>query len=372
MKIPDDHALTTRKYAPPVKGDDHLFPPDDPQGATKAMIDAQLLTFSQLNELPRAQYIVKNLMADGDVGLVYGVSMAGKSFLALDLLWSIANGQDWFGYRIKEKRQVVYFALEGKGGIVKRMAALEQRHGKATLDNFLFMVQTLDLTDDRQIQAWTEAIKAKGIARPVIAIDTVAQASTGIDENASAGMGLIISGAQRLAQLVGGTVILIHHAGKDTSRGARGWSGLKGAMDFQIEVSVDEKTSARSWKAEKVKDDESGQQFQFALEVVTLSVDEDGDDVTSCLIKQTTAYQSDKPTDKQIQDQVLRFITSKVEAVSYPSKTSIRDELVKAGITQRAQASAIAVLISELRLEERDMPRESGSKGGKTKYLHPI
>lgn len=332
---------------------------------------AELLTFEQLKTIPRSAYIVKNLIGSRDVGLMYGSSMAGKTFLAIDLLWHIANGKDWYGYRIKTPSPVVYFALEGKGGITKRVTALERKYGKASMDNFLFMVKTIDLTDTLQVEAWAKAINDRGLINPIVAIDTVAQASVGIDENTSGGMGMIIAGAQRLAQLIGGTVILVHHTGKDASRGARGWSGLKGAMDFQIEVSAED-SGVRKWVADKVKDGESGKAHQFALEVVELDPDEDGDPVTTCLIKQAPVYQSDKPSDKQIQDQVLRFIASKIEMNTYPTQRSIRKELTDSGVTQAAQTNAIEVLKSELRLEERETPRAVGSKGGKSKYLHPL
>jgi hypothetical protein len=35
------------------------------------------------------------------------------------------------------------------------------------------------------------------------------------------------------------TVIIIHRAGKDASRGARAWSGLLAALDFELEVETE-------------------------------------------------------------------------------------------------------------------------------------
>lgn len=43
-------------------------------------------------------------------------------------------------------------------------------------------------------------------------------------------------GASGLTRATGATVVLVHHAGKDTSKGARGWSGLRAAADAELEV----------------------------------------------------------------------------------------------------------------------------------------
>ncbi|MDO2063659.1 AAA family ATPase, partial [Escherichia coli] len=56
------------------------------------------------------------------VGTVFGQSGTFKSFLVLDLLAHIANGQPWFGHRVTAA-PAVYVPFEGQGGIPKRVAA---------------------------------------------------------------------------------------------------------------------------------------------------------------------------------------------------------------------------------------------------------
>jgi RecA-family ATPase len=328
-----------------------------------------LLTYPELMQIPVSKQIVKGLIGENEVGVFFGSSTAGKSFLCLDMLWHIANGCDWFDYRIKSPRPVVYFALEGRGGISRRMQAIEIRKGIQTLGNMNFMIQTLDLTDDDEIDVWAEVINERGLKSSVVAVDTLAQAAIGIDENSSEGMGRVIAGAQKLSKKISGTVILVHHAGKDTTRGARGWSGLKGAMDFQIEVNEDDK--GRHWKVEKVKDSDSGKIHPFALEVLTIKVDEDGDEVTTCVISRPVVDFKD-PTDQQIEDQVWRFIGSKVDERQYPSARSMRGEMSRLGVSRQSLEDAIARLKSKLRLEDRAVPRKPGTKGGAQKYLYPI
>ena len=84
----------------------------------------------------------------------------------------------------------------------------------------------------------------------------------------------------------------VHHAGKDASKGSRGWSGIKAAADAQIEV-LRHESGEREIHLEKMKDGEDGVRFGFKLEVVELGVDRDGDIVTSCV-----AIEADLPVAK--------------------------------------------------------------------------
>jgi RecA-family ATPase len=333
----------------------------------------RLLDYMELMGLPKSRAIVKGLIHEKEIGMIYGSSMAGKSFLTIDMLHSIANGRDWFGYRVNEHHPVVYFALEGKGGITKRMSAIEAKHGLRTMGNFAFMVHTFDLTDPDEVKVWASRINDRKLISPVIAIDTLAQAAVGRDENGSEGMGMVLAGAQELSLLTGGTVILIHHAGKDATRGARGWSGLKGAMDFQIEVTHDEEKKVRSWKAEKVKEDSSGKSHKFALDVVELYKDTDGDIVTTCLIKEVLDSYERPPTDAMNADQVYRFLCSSIEEKKYYSKNALETTcLEQLGLTQKQLRAALSVLSTELRIADTPVPSKTAKKGGAQKYLHPV
>jgi hypothetical protein len=80
-------------------------------------------------------------------------------------------------------------------------------------------------------------------------------------------------------------VILIHHSGKDESRGARGWSGLRAAADCEMEIiRADEDRVAT---VTKLKGGADGDEYGFRLQTVVVGQDEDGDDETTCVITST-------------------------------------------------------------------------------------
>lgn len=99
-----------------------------------------------------------------------------------------------------------------------------------------------------------------------------------------------------LKRVTGAMQIPIHHSGKDLSRGQRGWSGLKGAMDFEIEVSRDEDTDTREIRLSKMKDEEDGLRFGFRLENVVLGMDEDGDEYRSCVAVEAELARKREPS----------------------------------------------------------------------------
>jgi hypothetical protein len=127
-----------------------------------------------------------------------------------------------------------------------------------------------------------KAVRAAGGAGGLIIIDTLNRAAPGADENSSVDMGNLIAASKRLQDMTGGLVLLVHHTGKDTSKGLRGHSSLYAALDGAIEVSRTE--GRREWGVAKSKDDETGQVHPFKLEVVTVGVDDDSEEITSCVV----------------------------------------------------------------------------------------
>jgi hypothetical protein len=135
---------------------------------------------------------------------------------------------------------------------------------------------------DKLVQTLVEC----GWAGGVLCIDTLAQAGAGIDENSSEGMGEMIAVFQELQQRTGGTVLVVHHSGKDEKAGMRGWSGLRGALDFAIKCQRDEKWNALNaqFMLDKVKDGEGGHTFNFSMSPVHIGFDDDGDSITSLVV----------------------------------------------------------------------------------------
>jgi len=206
--------------------------------------------------------------------------MSGKGFLFIDLMAVLAESGYWFGRRV-DKVPVIYVCLEGAGGLHKRIRAWEKKNGRK-YPAIGIIIESFDLRDSAQVSALIAAIRAGGSASGVIVIDTLAQASPGTDENSSRDMGEIIAALQEIQAALGGLVLIVHHLGKDVTRGPRGHSSFLAALDACIEVRRD--GDRREWIVAKAKDDSDGVEHPFRLEVVEVGQDEDGEAITSCVV----------------------------------------------------------------------------------------
>jgi putative DNA primase/helicase len=149
----------------------------------------------------------------------------------------------------------------------------------------------------------------------VIFIDTLNRAAPGLDENSSQDMGRVLAGMKRLQELTGGLVLIVHHTGKDASKGLRGHSSLFAALDGAIEV--ERSATGRCWSAAKVKDGEDGKQIAFRLHVVDLGKDADGDPMNSCAVERDVgAMFRPNPPQGQHQKSALAVIRSSLGSVA--------------------------------------------------------
>lgn len=240
------------------------------------------LSAAAFKALPRLPWRVKGILSSQGLATIYGPPASGKSFLAIDLAAAIAAGNDsWFGFRVRQA-PVTYVVLEGEGGFQKRIEAWERANECNMPDNLQFVREQLDITDSAHVRQLATVIKRWS----VVFIDTMARAANGKDENSSEGMGSIIAGCKLLQSLTDCLVVLIHHTGKDVTKGMRGHSSLLAAVDAAIEVLREDDGDIRTLTVAKNKDGEDGASFQFQLSIQLLGHDEDGDPVASCAVEQ--------------------------------------------------------------------------------------
>ena len=232
---------------------------------------------------PETEWAIEEVLPAQGIACVYGPAGAGKSALLGSMTYSLGAGQSWFGREVKP-RVVWSIVLEGPPGQRNRILALEKHFGQRLPESTKFVFDDLRLTQPEDVAELAERIRKNGGA-DVIFIDTLACAMAGGDENSSRDMGLAISGAKALQRVTGGLVVLIHHMGKDISRGLRGHSSLNAALDACIEVKRHE--DYRSWKLVKSRDSEDGVQGAFLLEPVEVRIDSKGRPVNSIVVVPT-------------------------------------------------------------------------------------
>ncbi|HSW69289.1 MAG TPA: AAA family ATPase [Gammaproteobacteria bacterium] len=241
----------------------------------------KLLSGSDLYNTPPMRWIVQGVLPSEGMAALYGESGSGKSFLILDMAFAVAQGEEnWFGLRVT-KTPVTYVCLEGESGIGKRIKAWRQYFNKPIPEKLLFVTQPFDLLSG-DVTDLANAIVSAGSVGGLVIIDTLNRAVPGADENSSVDMGNIIAAVKKLQGLIGGLVLLVHHSGKDKSKGLRGHSSLYAALDGAIEVIKTD--TRREWCVAKSKDDITGNSYPFNLEIIKIGVDDNKQEITSCVV----------------------------------------------------------------------------------------
>lgn len=194
----------------------------------------RLLTPAELDESRDVPYLIEDLIAPGDLVIIWGDAKAGKTFVTLDLLASMALGKPFIGKPTNRPVKVVYATAEGRRGIKHRIRGLAKQHGVSTLelnDKLRICLDLPNLHTREGVDAFFAECRAFGA--DVVVLDTFARASLGMDENAAKDMNPALAALDPYLK-EGMTVILPHHANK--AGDLRGSTGMHGAGDLFQQV----------------------------------------------------------------------------------------------------------------------------------------
>ena len=275
------------------------------------------LSVAFADELPETftppDELVEGVLTAGDGSVLYGDSNSGKTFFVIDMAAAVARGVRWMG-RNTEPGLVVYLAAESPASVRGRLQAYQRHHG-VRVPNFAIVQSPIDLFDG---DADTEAVIAvvrqlerqRGQKVRLIVGDTLARLSAGANENAGQDMGLVVRRFDRIRTACNAHFLLIHHSGKAAANGARGWSGIRAAVDTEIEVT--DSPTGRCAEITKQRDlSTKGERIGFRLDTVTLGTTKWGAAATSCVVVPADA--PDKPQGKRVSEvggAVLEYLRS--------------------------------------------------------------
>jgi AAA domain len=245
-----------------------------------ALVAFPLQAFENVRlQTERRNYLVKGLLANTGLAVIWGPPKCGKSFWAADLGMHIALGWNYRGHKVQQA-PVVYVALEGRHGFPARIEAFRRHYGMESAPFFL-VTASLDLVAEHsQLIA---AIKAQlGENLPgALFLDTLNRSLVG-SESKDEDMARFLAAAERVAHELNCAVVIVHHCGIDASR-PRGHTSLSGAVESQLKV---ERGNAGEVfvTVELAKDFAEGTEIVSRLECVELGTDPDGDPITSLVV----------------------------------------------------------------------------------------
>jgi hypothetical protein len=183
-------------------------------------------------------FLIDGLIPYRGIGVIYGAPKSFKTFATSSIALHCAMGMDFYGQECRERVVVTYVAAEG-GRVDFRNRCLAwcklHRIDPAELEGWFYMCNTpVDLLDIKSLERFVRGLRGSQ-KRGLIVFDTLAKNSGTADENTK-DTKAACWGANKVSRWISGTVILVHHEGKDSSRGARGSNVLLGDVDIAIRV----------------------------------------------------------------------------------------------------------------------------------------
>lgn len=273
--------LPERQLPEPTSAPRHSLP--EPTLAPPADVVRRLPTSTSRDfpNMPRHVWLVRDVFHGGEVIILWGESQAGKTVLLLDLVAAIANGSNWAGHPVT-KTKVIYVALEGQIGLRKRFQALEHDQGTGPLDGIHFIFEPCNLAVEADVNALALAALQHGAK--FIVIDTLSASIAGkVEENSNSSMAGVIANVQRLTQMTGAAVLIVHHTGNDPSRGARGAYALHANPDVSIQVGIS--GDERYWRLDKGRDGKLDTGGKFKIEPVTFQPEHEDEPLESIVVR---------------------------------------------------------------------------------------
>jgi hypothetical protein len=265
-------------YAPPMNG---ATGAKAPAGRATAL-RFKLLAFADVViDCTARRYLVKNLLPNSGLTVIWGPPKCGKSFWVMDLALHVALGWEFYGRRVQQAI-VVYVALEGQAGMPDRIEAFRTHHGITGDVPFYLVLTRLNLiADASKLVADIKAQLGDGITPGLVVLDTLNRSLVG-SESKDEDMAKYLAAADLVADQLKSATALIHHCGIDATR-PRGHTSLTGSVECQIAVKRSESGHVET-EVEFAKDFAEGAKTVSTLELKVVGTDPDGDDMTSLVV----------------------------------------------------------------------------------------
>jgi hypothetical protein len=222
------------------------------------------------------EWLIHGVLPVKAFAALYGPPGSFKSFIALDMAEAIATGRPWMGNPIERQGAVLYLCGEGFGGFGARIKACQIHHKTPKGAPIYVIRHQLNLRSSAEdfnalMLAIVQLVEKTGMEFQLMAVDTLARAFGGGNENDSDAMGSFITTMGKIQEFLNCALMVLHHSGKDLAKGLRGHSSLLGAVDTQLEILRFEEQQKGVISLTKQKDGEDGIRFGFEMVEIEIS-----------------------------------------------------------------------------------------------------
>ena len=214
-----------------------------PEEEPPILVPRQLLNIESWDDIEDepVEWLIDSVLPKKAFCALYGPPGSYKSFVALDIAEAVATGRAWMGREVQAAGAVLYIAGEGFGGIGARIKACKM-HNRTQAGAEIYVIRAaINMRSsaedfDLLVLSIKDLMERTGVQFELVQIDTLARAFGGGNENNSEDMGAFIHNAGRIQRMLNCAMMVLHHSGKDATKGLRGHSSLLGAVDTQLEL----------------------------------------------------------------------------------------------------------------------------------------
>jgi hypothetical protein len=257
------------------KGNYHNMPPESG------------FTFSNGDELAvkakAPNYMINNVLEINTNGILGGASMAFKTFVALRFAYSICTGKPFMGHDVFYSGKVLIACGEGQGALSRRIKAIQIVEGD--FNNNLYVLNEPIRIDNKadmtQLKHVIDELKPS-----LFIFDTFASLVSETDENSPSDTGRTLLLIKETCRNDFTSSLIIHHHGKDASKGLRGASNFTNDVDFAFSLERQEGSMITTLSCKKMKDGDNFSDIHMEAIPVELGLErQDGNQATSLVIK---------------------------------------------------------------------------------------
>jgi len=224
--------------------------------------------------MPEPDWLIDGWFPLASLVMIYGTPGSFKSFVVFDQACHIASGLKWCGLPTLNGL-VCYIAAEDIGGYIYRQRAWSAINGELSEEHMRYYPAPLNLLHTRAVDSAVDwALKAKP---RFVVVDTLRRSTPGANENDTQAMGTALDAADRIRQVSGATVALVHHADK-SGGGYRGSSSLGGDTDTILRLTA---TGMRVKMTQEKQKNAARDDMELRMQVVDLGTDSRGRPISS-------------------------------------------------------------------------------------------
>jgi hypothetical protein len=240
------------------------------------------IELADMEQMAQADPIIEPYLERDAITLLYGAKDVFKSFLAIDWACCVATGTPWKNFPVVQGL-VVYVAGEGSRGLYKRVKAWSVMND-VSMDvigeNLKFTRAPMQILDADNQEKWAAAFEEErlrwGRDPLLLILDTLAtNFGPGSENDPTDGSRFMahLKIYYRARYRCG--VLVVHHEGKASDKGARGASSLTSDADNVLKLKREKPPEHENWQritlyCDHIKDAEKSAPFTMESKVVEI------------------------------------------------------------------------------------------------------